>query len=99
MFGPKLGRPSKNRKVEKEIEYQGNADRIQIERDFSLGKRKHGLGFFTTKLELTTVTTIGLAIGYLNLSKIQRDFCAQFSLGYLERDFYILRQINSDLTI
>lgn len=77
MSGSKLGRPSKNRKVEKEIECQDNVDRIQIERDFSLGKQKHGLGFVIAKLESTTATNIGLAIVSLNLSKnlskIQRD--------------------------
>lgn len=83
MSGPKLGRPSKNREHEKKVEYQDNVDRIQIERDFSLGKRKHGLGFVTTKLERTTATTVSLAIVSLNLSKIQRGFLRQIFNGLL----------------
>lgn len=99
MSGPKLGRPSKNRKVEKEIEYQDNVDRIQIERDFSLGKRKHGLGFVTTKLESTTATTIGLAIVSLNLSKIQRDFLRPIFIRLFKEIFYKFLQINSNLSL
>jgi hypothetical protein len=87
MSGPKLGRPSKNRKVEKKIEHQDNVDRIQIERDFSLGKRKHGLGFVTTKLESTTAATIGLAIVSLNLSKIQRNFLRPILIWLFGEDF------------
>lgn len=98
MSGPKLGRPSKNREVEKEIEYQDNVDRIQIERDFSLGKRKHGLGFVTTKLESTTATTIGLAIVSLNLSKIQRSFLRLIFNCLFKRIFGEISPLNSNLT-
>jgi len=74
LSGPKLGRPKKDDSVDKKIEYQDNRDRIQVERDFSLAKRCHGLGMIRTRLAETTSSTIALAIVSLNLSKIQRDF-------------------------
>lgn len=74
LSGPKLGRPKKDDTVDKNIESQDNRDRIQVERDFSLAKRCHGLGLIRTKLATTTCSTIALAIVSLNLSKIQRDF-------------------------
>lgn len=74
LSGPKLGRPKKDDAVDKNIESQDNRDRIQVERDFSLAKRCHGLGLIRTKLATTTCSTIALAIVSLNLSKIQRDF-------------------------
>lgn len=43
MSGPKLGRPSKDRKSSKE-EYQDNVDRIEVERFFSTSKRCNGAG-------------------------------------------------------
>lgn len=79
LSGPKLGRPKKDDTVDKDIESQDNRDRIQVERDFSLAKRCHGLGLIRTKLATTTCSTIALAIVSLNLSKIQREFCAGFS--------------------
>ena len=40
LSGPKLGRPSKETtKTDKQIEYQDNTDRIEVERRFSLTKR------------------------------------------------------------
>lgn len=44
LSGPKLGRPKKENTVTKKEEYQDNCDRIQVEREFSLAKRCHGLG-------------------------------------------------------
>lgn len=74
LSGPKLGRPKKDDRVDKTIEYKDNRDRIQVERDFSLAKRCHGLGMIRTRLAETTFSTIALAIVSLNLSKIQRNF-------------------------
>lgn len=78
LSGPKLGRPKKDGTVDKKVEYGDNRDRIQIERDFSLAKRCHGLGMIRTRLESTTYSTIALSIVSLNLSKIQRDFLRAF---------------------
>ena len=53
---PKLGRPRATAKVDKKQEYQDNADRIEVERSFSLSKRCYGMGCITTKLEETQLT-------------------------------------------
>lgn len=81
--GPKLGRPKKNPDPqEKVIAYQDEVDRIQIEREISLAKRKHGLSLIRAKLAETTLSVVHLSIISLNLSKIQRD-----SLRFILRIF------------
>jgi len=54
MSGPALGCPKKNAQNDKKQEYIDNIDRIEVERAFSLAKRKYGLGLITTKLDETT---------------------------------------------
>lgn len=49
--GPALGRPKKDNKVDKKQEYIDNNDRIEVERAFSLAKRRYGLGLITAKLD------------------------------------------------
>ncbi len=71
LSGPKLGRPAKDNEYTKEIEYQDNVDRIEVERMFSLSKRCYNLGLIKTKLEETTMTSIALSIFVTNLFKIQ----------------------------
>lgn len=96
--GPKLGRPKKTPNPQnKVIAYQDERDRIQVEREFSLAKRCHGLGLIRAKLASTTLSVIHLAIISLNLSKIQREFLRSllFSLKNLisygrNEAFYLL---------
>ena len=76
LSGPKPGRPGKNvttlqAKADKRQEYQDNADRIGVERTFSLNKRCYGMGLIRTKLEETTLTSIALSVFVTNLFKIQ----------------------------
>lgn len=66
MSGPKLGRPSKDRKSTKE-EYRDNVDRIEVERFFSKDKRCFGAGLIMTKLEETTLSSIALSVFVANL--------------------------------
>ena len=66
MSGPKLGRPSKDRKSTKE-EYQDNVDRIEVERFFSKDKRCFGAGLIMTKLKETTLSSITLSVFVTNL--------------------------------
>lgn len=65
--GKKLGRP-KQEIVDKKTEYKDNTDRIEVERKFSLAKRKFGLGLLLTKLKNTTESDVrgisGKADGY-----------------------------------
>lgn len=73
LSGPKLGRPglAKQSAKEKKQEYQDNADRIEVERSFSLSKRCYGMDLIRTKLYDTTLTSIALSVFVTNLFKIQ----------------------------
>ena len=68
--GKALGRPKKHPDVDKKTEYQDNVDRIEVERKFSLAKRKFGLGLIRTKLENTTKSSILLAIIAMNVDRL-----------------------------
>ena len=73
--GKALGRPKKNpTSEEKKIAHQDNTDRIEVERGFSLAKRCFGMGLITTKLNITTRSSIALSILAMNLSNLARAF-------------------------
>ena len=73
--GKALGRPKKNPSPEeKKIAHQDNTDRIEVERGFSLAKRCFGMGMITTKLDITTRSSIALSILAMNLSNLARAF-------------------------
>ena len=68
--GPALGRPKKDSKVDKKQEYIDNNDRIEVERAFSLAKRRYGLGLITAKLDTTTRSSIALSIIAMNVNRL-----------------------------
>lgn len=71
MSGPKLGRPKKEKDPgESRQEYQDNADRIEVERFFSLAKRCSGAGLIMTRLPETTLHSIALSVFVTNLFAI-----------------------------
>ncbi len=70
LSGPALGRPKKNTIVDKKQDYRDICDRVEVERSFSLAKRKCGLGQIFTRLKETTEHSISLAIVVLNLRKV-----------------------------
>ena len=71
--GKALGRPKKNpTPEEKKTAHQDNTDRIEVERGFSLAKRCFGMGLITTKLDITTRSSIALSILALNISNLAR---------------------------
>ena len=74
LSGKALGRPKKVTAVDKKTEYQDNVDRIEVERKFSLAKRKFGLGLIRTKLEDTTKSSILLAIIAMNVDRLSHLF-------------------------
>jgi len=86
----KLGRPKKDAdsKAEKKIAYQDNTDRIEVERKFSLAKRKFGLGLLLTKREDTTKASIVLSIIAMNIDRLAEmllrliQFLLNFELSY-----------------
>jgi hypothetical protein len=76
LSGPALGRPKKGQKVDKKQAYQDNADRVAVERGFSLLKRRYGLDLIKTKRSDTTLTSILLSLiaGNVSLLKILGAF-------------------------
>ena len=86
LSGKKLGRPKKeaDSKAEKKIAYQDNTDRIEVERKFSLAKRKFGLGLLLTKREDTTRASIVLSIIAMNIDRLAAMLLhfIQFVLNY-----------------
>lgn len=55
-------------------DYQDERERVEVERKFSLRKRKCGMDLVTAKLEDTAAHVIALSILLLNLRKIQYAF-------------------------
>lgn len=78
LSGPSLGRPGKNAAMDEKAEYIDNADRIEVERSFSLAKRCYGLGRITTKLDTTTRSSIALSILTMNVARIVALSLCQF---------------------
>ena len=65
--GPKLGRPAAGKPKASKDERQDEKDRIEVERFFSLDKRRNGAGLIMTKLSDTTLNTIALTVLVTNL--------------------------------
>ena len=65
--GPKLGRPAEGKPKASKDEKQDEKDRIEVERFFSLDKRRNGAGLIMTKLSDTTLNTIALTVLVTNL--------------------------------
>jgi len=84
LSGPALGRPKKDEVRDKLQDYMDQSDRIEVERKFSLAKRKCNLGKVKTKLKETIGYTIAMSVVVLNLRKIQfasiSDFIALFQI-------------------
>lgn len=72
LSGPALGRPKKDEVRDRKQDYRDESERIEVERRFSLAKRKCGLGLIMTKLEGTISHSIAMSVLVLNLRKIQR---------------------------
>ena len=71
--GKALGRPKKNpTPEEKKTAHQDNTDRIEVERGFSLAKRCFGMGLISTKLDITTRSSIALSILAMNINNMAR---------------------------
>ena len=74
LSGPALGRPRKEAVVDRKLEYTDICDRVEVERKFSLAKRKCGLGLIMTKLQITTEHVVAMSILLLNLRKVLSAF-------------------------
>ena len=71
LSGPALGRPKKGEIRDKAQDYRDECERVEVERKFSLAKRKCGMGLVTAKLRETAAHVIDMSILVLNLRKIQ----------------------------
>ena len=83
--GPALGRPKKDNKVDKKQEYIDNNDRVEVERAFSLAKRRYGLGLITAKLDTTTRSSIALSIIAMNVNRLTVVSFAQILVSLFSR--------------
>ena len=72
LSGPALGRPKKGETRDKAQDYRDERERVEVERRFSLAKRKCGMGLVTAKLQETAAHVIAMSVLVLNLRKIQR---------------------------
>lgn len=86
LSGPALGRPKKDEIRDKKQDYIDEAERIEVERKFSLAKRKCGIGLIMTKLSETVKHTIALSIIVLNLRKV---LCAFFNMLTFLMNFHL----------
>lgn len=84
LSGPALGRPKKDENRDKKQDYIDEAERVEVERKFSLAKRKCGMGLIMTKLPETARHSIAMSIIVLNLRKV---LCALFDMLLLCLNF------------
>ena len=85
LSGPSLGRPKKNAIIDKKTEYADNAERVEVERAFSLAKRCYGLGRIMTKLDITTRSSIALSILAMNVDRIASLSLFHFLISLFSR--------------
>lgn len=78
LSGPALGRPKKDEQTDKKQNYTDECERIEVERRFSLAKRKCNLGLVSAKLKDTAFHCIAMSIVVLNLRKLALSFGAVF---------------------
>ena len=74
LSGPALGRPRKGETRDKAQDYRDECQRVEVERRFSLAKRKCGMGLVMARLRETAAHVIAMSVLVLNLRKIQCAF-------------------------
>lgn len=89
LSGPALGRPKKGEIRDKAQDYRDECERVEVERKFSLAKRKCGMGLVTAKLRETAAHVIAMSILVLNLRKIQ---CTLLRLFAFLQTVFLLHQ-------
>lgn len=71
LSGPALGGPRKGEIRDHSQDYRDECERVEVERRFSLAKRKCGMGLVIEKLEMTAAHVVAMSILALNLRKIR----------------------------
>ena len=70
LSGPALGRPKKDEQPDRKQNYIDECERVEVERRFSLAKRKCSLDIVTARLADTAFHCIAMSIVVLNLRKL-----------------------------
>jgi len=83
LAGPALGRPKKDERPDRKQNYMDECERVEVERRFSLAKRKCNLGMVTARLADTTFHCIAMSIVVLNLRKLT------LSLALFRKSFFV----------
>ena len=71
MSGPALGRPKKTTEYDAKQAHVDECERVEVERRFSLAKRKCGMGLVRAKLQETAAHVLAMSVLVLNLRRIQ----------------------------
>jgi len=81
-----LRRPRKGEQRNKVLDYLDECQRVEVERRFSLAKRKCGMGLVMAKLEDTSAHVVAMSILLMNLRKILYAFwnLLDWLLGFLD---------------
>ena len=82
LSGPALGRPKKDEICDKKQDYIDESECVEVERKFSLAKRKCGIGLIVTRLKETTCHCLAMSVLLLNLRKIGKVLFTIFSLWF-----------------
>ena len=87
LSGPALGRPKKELPDLKQ-NYIDECERVEVERRFSLAKRKCNLGMVTAKLTDTAFHCIAMSVVVLNLRKLVLSLTAFLKQHFLYFGFF-----------
>lgn len=82
LSGPALSRPKKDEIRDKKQDYIDEAERVEVERKFSLAKRKCGIGLIVTRLQETTCHCLAMSVLLLNLRKIGKVLFAKILIMF-----------------
>ena len=82
LSGPPLGRPKKDEIRDKKQDYIDEAERVEVERKFSLAKRKCRIGLIVTRLQETTCHCLAMSVLLLNLRKIGKVLFAKILIMF-----------------
>ena len=74
MSGPALGRPKRTTEYDAKQAHTDECERVEVERRFSLAKRKCGMGLVRAKLQETAAHVLAMSVLVLNLRRIQHAF-------------------------
>lgn len=101
LSGPALGRPKKELPDRKQ-NYIDECERVEVERRFSLGKRKCNLGRVTAKLTDTAFHCIAMSMVVLNLRKLMLSlpqFLKHLFLYFGFFEFSFIQTLNLSVNI